>query len=318
MAKFLDTQAISNELMKLIKEAKDKIILVSYSFKVNPQIQERLKTASKVGTLSEIVIVYGKTDLKESELSWIKEIQDLKIYEKSNLHAKCYLNEQKAIICSMNLYDYSQQNNIEMGILISKEHDSESYEELMKEIVNIKINGIRKSLEDLQNKATGISISKTTIDNNAHDKKIDIKEPQETLNLSQELNLQMLKSWRLKTSKFEKTAAFQILTDEEIKSIVTSKKIDKNRIFELLPKKNAIRFAEEILKVIEYNNYYTIARVLNVWYQSDTSKYDRVKLKIEASGEEKWFDTTQELPSKDRIVAVRLNATWFNDYFYLN
>lgn len=148
MAKFLDTQAISNELMKLIKDAKEKIILVSYSFKVNPQIQERLKTKSKIGTLSEIVIVYGRTELKNSELEWIKEIQDLKIYEKQNLHAKCYLNEEKAIICSMNLYDYSQQNNIEMGILISREHDKDAYEELIEEINNIKVNGLRKQLSD--------------------------------------------------------------------------------------------------------------------------------------------------------------------------
>ncbi len=101
MAKFLDTQAISNELMKLIKDAKDKIILVSPYLRVNSQIQERLKTKSKIGTLSEIVIVYGKSELKQSELDWIKGIEDLKVYEKSNLHAKCYLSEDKAIICSL-------------------------------------------------------------------------------------------------------------------------------------------------------------------------------------------------------------------------
>ena len=68
MAIFLNTQAISNELMRLIKDAKEKIILISYSFKVNQQIQERLKTKGKIGTLSEIVIVYGKTELKQTEL----------------------------------------------------------------------------------------------------------------------------------------------------------------------------------------------------------------------------------------------------------
>ncbi|HTC01257.1 MAG TPA: phospholipase D family protein, partial [Ferruginibacter sp.] len=123
MAKFLETQAISSELMKLIKEAKDKIILVSPYLKVNSQIQERLRTKSKTGALSEIVIVYGKSELQKSELEWIKDIEDLKVIEKNNLHAKCYINEDKAIICSMNLYEYSQQTNIEMGILITKEHD---------------------------------------------------------------------------------------------------------------------------------------------------------------------------------------------------
>jgi len=60
MAKFLETQAISSELMRLIKDAKDKIILVSPYLKVNSQIQERLKTKGKSGSLSEIVIVYWK------------------------------------------------------------------------------------------------------------------------------------------------------------------------------------------------------------------------------------------------------------------
>src|SRR4028119_2100233 len=96
MLKFLDTQAISHELMSLIKEAKEKIILISPYLKVNSQIQERLKTKSKTGTLAEMVIVYGKSELKQTELEWIKEIDDLKIYEKNNLHAKCYLNEDRA------------------------------------------------------------------------------------------------------------------------------------------------------------------------------------------------------------------------------
>ena len=47
MAKYLDTSQISSELMQLLKEAKEKIILVTFSLQVNKQIQERLKTKSK-------------------------------------------------------------------------------------------------------------------------------------------------------------------------------------------------------------------------------------------------------------------------------
>jgi phosphatidylserine/phosphatidylglycerophosphate/cardiolipin synthase-like enzyme len=169
MAKFLETQAISNELMKLIKDAKDKIILVSPYLKVNSQIQERLKTKSKIGTLSEIVIIYGKSELKKSELEWIKEIEDLKVIEKNNLHAKCYINEEKAIVCSMNLHDYSQQNNIEMGILITKKDDEEAYHALIEEINNIKVNGIRKKFDSLNIVEDPSKIAQTT--NNEENKK---------------------------------------------------------------------------------------------------------------------------------------------------
>ena len=320
MAKFLETQAISNELMKLIKDAKDKIILVSPYLKVNSQIQERLRTKSKVGTLSEIVIVYGKSELKKSELEWIKDIEDLKVYEKNNLHAKCYINEEKAIICSMNLYDYSQQNNIEMGILITKKEDEEAYNSLIDEINNIKVNGIRKKFDALNLPEPLATVLK---EKNVIESKVDLREvpvkPME-LTIQQKLEFQILKQWRLHKSRTEKTSAFLLLTDDEIMSIVTTQNLDKYSIYNILPKKNAIKYGEEILNKIKYTSDYRIAKVVSVWYQDNSSSYDRVKLKFldNDKEDEKWFDTTYELPYKNKIVAVKLNKTWFNDYLYLD
>jgi len=310
MPKFLDTQAISHELMTVIKEAKEKIILVSPYLKVNSQIQERLKTKSKIGTLAEMVIVYGKSELKQSELEWIKEIDDLKIYEKSNLHAKCYLNEDKAIICSMNLYDYSQQNNIEMGILITKHHDREAYESLIEEINNIKVNGVRMRFDSL-NQPAPIMIAN-------HSSTLVHSIEKHELTADQKLKFQILKNWRYVKSREEKTPAYLILTDEEIRSIATGDKIDANFLYETLQKKKAIRYNEEILYQLGRCKYYAIGKVVNVWYQDNQNSYDRVKLKFAGSNEEKWFDTTQELPKTNSEVAVQLNKSWFNDYFYLD
>lgn len=307
MAKFLDTQAISNELTRLIKEAKEKIILISPFLKANIQIQERLKTKGKLGTLSEIVIVYGKSELKESELSWIKEIDDLKLYEKNNLHAKCYVNEDKAIICSMNLYDYSQQNNIEMGILITKEQDKDVYEELVDEINNIKVNGKRIGFDKSHRPYQESTIlEKPPV--------LDIN----SLPVEKRLRILLLKEWRNRQSKVERSNASVILTDEEMVSIITSNRIDFHSIQGILSKRKASKYTGEILNQLENANYYTIGRVINLWYQTDPFSYDRVKLKISSSSEEKWFDTTQELPNKDRLVAVKINKTWFNEYLYLD
>jgi phosphatidylserine/phosphatidylglycerophosphate/cardiolipin synthase-like enzyme len=143
MAKYLDTSQISSELMQLLKEAKERIILVTYSLQVNTQIQERLKTKSKIGTLAEISLIYGNTKPKKSEIEWMAEIDDLKVWQKKNLHAKCYVNENKAIISSMNLYDYSQTTNVEMGFLITKEDEPEAYQKMMDDIDDLKINGDR-------------------------------------------------------------------------------------------------------------------------------------------------------------------------------
>jgi len=318
MATFLDTQAISNELMKLIKDAKEKIILVSYNFKVNQQIQERLKTKSKIGTLSEIVIVYGRKDIKQSEIEWMKEIQDLKIYEKENLHAKCYLNEEKAIICSMNLYDYSQQTNIEMGILITKENDREAYNQLIDEINNIKINGNRKTIDELL-KTVPVDKTSQQVEKNEpieNDKRVFKKTTE--LTIEQKLDFKLLTRWRYYKSRLEKTAEYNILSDDEIVEIITQENLDKNKLYEILPKKVAIKYGGSILEELNQRNKYSIGKITNIWYQTDDSKYDRVKLKILKTGDEKWYDTTQELPIKNKIVAVKLNNTWFNEYFYLD
>ena len=44
---------------------------------------------------------------------------DIDVYFNEKLHAKCYMNEDTAIITSMNLYEASEKNR-ELGVLIQK------------------------------------------------------------------------------------------------------------------------------------------------------------------------------------------------------
>lgn len=70
-----------------------------------------------------------------------------------NLHAKCYMNENTCIISSLNLYEFSQINNNEMGILIEKQHDEsvfqDAYEEAQR-IIRIS-EEVRISLDEVRN-----------------------------------------------------------------------------------------------------------------------------------------------------------------------
>ena len=52
---------------------------------------------------------------------------------RSNLHAKCYLNEREALLTSMNLYEFSQVNNDEMGIVVSKDEDPALFDKIIQE-----------------------------------------------------------------------------------------------------------------------------------------------------------------------------------------
>ena len=54
-----------------------------------------------------------------------------------NLHAKCYLNENRALLTSMNLYEFSQVNNYEMGVLVVREEERELYDEIYRESMRI-------------------------------------------------------------------------------------------------------------------------------------------------------------------------------------
>lgn len=85
----------------------------------------------------DVRIVYGKSELQPEEINWLKELSYVRTSFCKNLHAKCYLNEELAIITSLNLYELSQINNNEMGVLIRRSDDAELYKDTYEEAQRI-------------------------------------------------------------------------------------------------------------------------------------------------------------------------------------
>ncbi|KGM52338.1 DNA repair protein [Lysobacter concretionis Ko07 = DSM 16239] len=135
MAKFLNTSATNYFLEELIKDAKDRLILISPYLKLNDRIKELL--ADKNRLKIDVRMVYGKSELQPLEISWLREQTYIRTSFCKNLHAKCYLNEELCIITSLNLYEFSQVNNNEMGILIRRSEDAELYREAYEEAQRI-------------------------------------------------------------------------------------------------------------------------------------------------------------------------------------
>lgn len=135
MAKFLNTSATNYFLEELIKEAKDRLVLISPYLKLNDRVKELL--ADKNRLKIDVRIVYGKSELQPAEISWLREQAYIRTSFCKNLHAKCYLNEELCIITSLNLYEFSQVNNNEMGILIRRADDAELYREAYEEAQRI-------------------------------------------------------------------------------------------------------------------------------------------------------------------------------------
>jgi phosphatidylserine/phosphatidylglycerophosphate/cardiolipin synthase-like enzyme len=132
MAKFLNTSGVSFYLEELIKGTKERLILISPYLQFSDRIKEHLKNLNI--QKRDIRIIYRENKLQLEENNWLEGEIGIRTSICKNLHAKCYINEKEAIITSMNLYEFSQQNNNEMGIHISKEQDPDLYNETFTEV----------------------------------------------------------------------------------------------------------------------------------------------------------------------------------------
>jgi hypothetical protein len=151
MAKFLNTSATNYFLEELIKDAKDRLVLVSPFLKLNDRMKELLSDKNRLKI--DVRIVYGKSELQPQEIDWLRGLTYIRTSFCKNLHAKCYLNEELCIITSLNLYEFSQVNNNEMGILIRRADDGQLYKDAYEEaqrIIRIS-DEVRISLERVAN-----------------------------------------------------------------------------------------------------------------------------------------------------------------------
>lgn len=132
MAKFLNTTGVSYHLEELIKGTKDRLILISPYLQFTDRIKEHLSNLNI--QKRDIRIVYRENKLQLEENNWLESQIGIRTSLCKNLHAKCYINENAAIITSMNLYEFSQQNNNEMGIWLTKADDADLYNATLEEV----------------------------------------------------------------------------------------------------------------------------------------------------------------------------------------
>jgi len=132
MATFLDTTGGSYHLEQIIKGATERLVIISPYLRTNERIREFLDDRERLKI--DIRVVYGKTDLAPDEMSWLRSKTGIRTSFCKNLHAKCYVNEKAALITSMNLYEFSQANNNEMGILVERDKEPDLYGSIWTEV----------------------------------------------------------------------------------------------------------------------------------------------------------------------------------------
>ena len=81
-------------------------------------------------------VIFGKQELKPEEMKFLQGLRFVILKYHEDLHAKCYLNDDKMVITSLNLYEFSMANNKEMGVLIDKSDpaDTQLFEDAYKEV----------------------------------------------------------------------------------------------------------------------------------------------------------------------------------------
>jgi len=134
MAKFINTRKAVSEIEELIKNANEKLILVSPYLKLSKDFKELLAYRNKKDKIT--TIIFGKQELNPDEMAFLQDLRFVILKYNEDLHAKCYINDQKMIITSLNLYEFSMANNKEMGVLIDKNDpaDSQLFEDAMREV----------------------------------------------------------------------------------------------------------------------------------------------------------------------------------------
>tara|TARA_B100000508_G_scaffold135193_1_gene126673 strand:+ start:57 stop:788 length:732 start_codon:yes stop_codon:yes gene_type:complete len=132
MAKFLNTTGVSYHLEELIKNTKDRLILISPYLQFHKRVKDHLENLNI--QKRDIRIIYRENKLQVEESNWLESQIGIRTSLCNSLHAKCYINENEAIVTSMNLYSFSQQNNDEMGIHVTKEKDAHLYNDIYDEV----------------------------------------------------------------------------------------------------------------------------------------------------------------------------------------
>ena len=160
MAKFLTTIDIASQLRGLITDADKILYLVSPYLQISKDFQELVNSRNK--NEKKTIIIYGKNELTPEQLKFLTGLRHVYLKYHENLHAKCYVNDTKLIITSLNFYEYSMINNKEMGVVYDNTipEDVEIYTKALEHVKFIEDNSDDKPFELIANSTKNATVDK--------------------------------------------------------------------------------------------------------------------------------------------------------------
>lgn len=135
MSTFIETCGINAAIETLLRDTKGDVYIVSPFLKFCNRFKDDMIRRNE--QRYETYIIYGKTDLQPDVSHLLRDLKFVHVRYCEDLHAKCYCNRSVAIITSMNLYEYSQINNEEMGLIVCSKDEPETFEKILNSVYRL-------------------------------------------------------------------------------------------------------------------------------------------------------------------------------------
>jgi phosphatidylserine/phosphatidylglycerophosphate/cardiolipin synthase-like enzyme len=120
--RLLNTTELNLEIENMFREETHFILILSPYLDLNKKIQAILANSS-----AKIIILYREIKDDNKNQAKIKKIEDFEAFMPKvqffcipNFHSKIYITSGKLIITSLNLYEFSQINNFELGVVLKE------------------------------------------------------------------------------------------------------------------------------------------------------------------------------------------------------
>lgn len=115
-------------LEEMIENTQKWLIILSPFIRISGRIKGYLENLLSKNV--EIIIIHrtnfgNSINIQNDDKDWLIN-HKIQVKECRNLHAKCYINEECALLTSINLYDSSLSNNFEMGVVFYR-NDKSNY-----------------------------------------------------------------------------------------------------------------------------------------------------------------------------------------------
>jgi len=129
MIEVVQGHILNERLDEIIRNATERLMLVSPYIRLHHRTVDALKLLKQTPEI-RLTVCFGKAEgqyeksFHTDALVLLKEMPNIRIVYEERLHAKFYANDNASLFTSMNLYDYSVDNNIEVGVFAADESRS--------------------------------------------------------------------------------------------------------------------------------------------------------------------------------------------------